>query len=162
MDSDDRGRATTSSSRPKSVKYHAFSDNERESSFSDEWIYNWPVGLFDCYVYRHKGKSVACPLFCPLAVCGTCCLMGRVRSHILEEPITGCGMGTQGWSFCILSVPCKMFEPLGGCCWFILTVSLLRQQVVDAYNIEDINTCTPSACCITCPTITLPHPCVGE
>ena len=63
------------------------------------------------------------------------------------------GLGKQGCGLCLLSIPIKLAEPLGGFCWFVVNSAAMRTRVVEKYNINDKNSC----CCFTIPTF-----CVGK
>lgn len=87
------------------------------------------------------------------AVCGSCCMLGRIQTLYLNESVTCCGMGHQGWCLCLISLPIKLLEPLGGCVWFALNSGNLRRQVVEKYRIKDEARC---CCCRLTPC------CLGE
>jgi hypothetical protein len=65
-----------------------------------------------------------------------------------------CGMGSQGCALCMISVPIKILEPLGGCVWFAINSGNMRRQIVEKYNINDDNPC---CCCMS-----IPSCCVGK
>jgi hypothetical protein len=114
---------------------------ENDKDLSEGWRSNWPLGFCECHRYNSKGKLMCIPYFIPMSVCSTCCLLGLIRTSITREQPVCLGMGKQGLALCVLSAPIKMMEPLGGFCWFALISSLMRQQVVDAYNIDDQSSC---------------------
>jgi len=131
-----------------------------DESYNDDqerWKSNWPLGPYDCLFFQYKNKCMYVPYFFPMAVCGTCFLLGRIRSKLVQEAVCCLGMGEQGCSLCLLSTCPAVFGPLGGWFWFSWIATYLRHQVVNAYNIDDIYVNDNTCCC--CSLITICYPC---
>lgn len=109
----------------------------------------WPLGFCDCFSYKNSktGDCKWCPFFLPMGLCGTCCLVGRIRTLYINEPEQCCGMGNQGLGLCCISTPINIFGPLGGYCWFALNGLKARHDVAIQYGINDKETC---GCCCNC------------
>lgn len=91
----------------------------------------WKTGLFDCMSYRTpRNQSVCIPYFCPMAICGTCCMIGRTVTYLNHENPVCCEMGPIGSLSCLLSNAC--LGPPG----FMITGCFLRQRVIDSYNVR--------------------------
>jgi hypothetical protein len=96
------------------------------------------VGFFDCLSYKTPdGISLCFPFFCPMAICGTCCILGRIHTLLTNEPIDTCEMGTNGKTLCCLSCIINSLGPFGGFCWFGLNSIRLRQTTMKKYGIQD-------------------------
>mmetsp|Transcript_18769 Transcript_18769/g.18090 ORF Transcript_18769/g.18090 Transcript_18769/m.18090 type:complete len:206 (+) Transcript_18769:143-760(+) len=89
----------------------------------------WPLGMFDCCTFRssHTDRKLFYPDFFPYALCCTCFLVGKIRTHEKRERSIYCGMGITGINACLKSAPC--------CCCFY--VEPMRAQVVLDYDLID-------------------------
>lgn len=89
-----------------------------------------------------------------MAMCGTCCIMGRIQTLLIDEEPDKCmEMGTVGNSLCLCAIPIKLLEPLGGCLWFIINSCRIRRQLSDKHNLKNVTKC----CC----GISVALPCAG-
>ncbi len=98
----------------------------------------WPVGLCDCFSYRDSVDN-SCkwfPFFVPMAVCGTCMIVGRIHSRMEEERVLCCDMGCSGWLCCALATPINFFAPLGGACYFSSLAAIFRTEITEKYNLS--------------------------
>lgn len=117
-------------------------------------IRDWPLGFCDCFGYRNGDKDCQwCPYFVPMALCGTCFLVGKIRTLYVEEKPFCCDMGPQGCCLCLISCPINLAGPLGGFCWFALNSAKIRHDIVKQYNIDDSHSkecccCILSTCCV--------------
>ena len=91
----------------------------------------WVTGTFDCCSYKDSsGDSKCIPFFCPMALCGTCCAIGRLQTSLLDEDPCCCGMGCCGFLSCFLSN--ALLGPPGFC---IQGVCCIRPRVIKKYNV---------------------------
>lgn len=125
----------------------------------ERWKSSWPLGAYDCFYFRYKNQCQCFPFFIPMSVCGTCCILGRIRSKLVQEDVCCLGMGEQGCCLCALSAPLTMCGPFGGFCWFAWTIWTMRRQVVETYNIDDIYVNNKNSCCCCPSLITILYPC---
>ena len=107
---------------------------------------HWVSDFTDCCFYKEKDEDgeehrMCFPYFIPMALCGTCCLLGRVQTLQRREKKLCCEMGPSGWGCCILSTPINLFGPLGGCCWFAINSARIREDTVERYNIVEESSC---------------------
>lgn len=122
--------------------------NSNSDDNNEKWKSSWPLGPYDCFFFQYKNKCMCIPYFIPMSICSTCCLLGRIRSKLVQEDICCCGMGEQGCVLCLISAPIAMVGPFGGCCWYAWVAAYIRNQVIDAYNIDDIYTNGSNCCCV--------------
>jgi hypothetical protein len=115
----------------------------------------WAVDFCGCCSYRDKdGNCTFFPYFIPMAVCGTCCILGRVRSLYIGESIHCCDMGSEGWCLCLFSFPIHLFGPFGGFIWEGVNSMKMRSDVREQLNIDESKTL--QCCCFSCPSF-----CIG-
>ena len=99
--------------------------------------------LCGCMSYRNAaGASKCCPYFCPLACLFPCCVIGRIKTLLDYEKEMCCGMGNQGWAFCVLTSFAGPFAICGA------AVSL-RYEAVTSYKVTEDYTCC-KGCCAPC------------
>ncbi len=75
---------------------------------------------------------------------GGCCIAGKLKTILVKENPTYCGMGNSGMLCCAITTPCVLFGPFPmhpvmsilSICW--------RQEIVTKYNIDDGN----CGCCL--------------
>lgn len=102
--------------------------------------------LMGCCGYRDPKNSCKwCPYFCPMSVCGTCFILGRVVTKLEgEEESCCCEMGPKGVACCFLSN--LLMGPPGylvfGCC--------VRSQVVEKFNVMEEGPCILNTLCYPC------------
>jgi hypothetical protein len=101
------------------------------------WRQNWPLELSDCLTFKHRGGSLFCPFFFPMALCGTCILAGRTITLLKNEEPICFGLGKKGGIICTIGMLMKCLEPAGGCCFFAFTSLMIRKQVSERFNIVD-------------------------
>lgn len=76
---------------------------------------HWVITTAGCCDYVDStGNNPCFPMFCPMAVFGTCCIAGRVQTQLTNEEPTSCEMGKNGWFTCCIGLPFVFFGPLGG------------------------------------------------
>ena len=76
---------------------------------------HWVITTAGCCDYVDStGNNPCFPMFCPMAVLGTCCIAGRVQTQLTNEEPTSCEMGKNGWLTCCVGLPFVFFGPLGG------------------------------------------------
>lgn len=94
-----------------------------------------------------------------MGVCGTCFVVGRIRTLYVNETVQCCDMGTQGLALCCISTPINIAGPLGGFCWFAINSAKMRHDVVKHYGLDDSKAGT--CCCFNIPTccIGVCYPC---
>lgn len=113
-----------------------------------------PLGLSDCFAYKDQdGNSTWCPYFIPMGVCGTCFMLGKIRTIYVEEQpccLECLEMGPQGLCLCVISCPINFLGPLGGFCWFCWHSAKMRHDITQKYNIDDSE--AQSVCCFKLPT----------
>ena len=98
----------------------------------------WVTDTCGCCSYKDPhGDSKCIPFFFPMAMCGTCCAIGRLQTFLTDEQECCCGMGCFGWLSCIFSN--ALLGPPGFC---IQGYCCIRPRVIKKYNvIDDTNVC---------------------
>ena len=93
----------------------------------------WAADLCDCFTYRTESEKLRfSPIFMPCSCFCPCLMLGRIKSRLIAEPISGCHMGHRGRCFCV-----------GACCLcpclplFSLNI---RQKAMAVHNV-------PGGCC---------------
>ena len=118
-------------------------------------ISEWPLALFSCFTYRDPVYN-SCkwfPYFCPMALCGTCCIVGRIHSRLQRESPLCCDMGPSGWCCCAISAPVNAFAPIGGACYFrsvgaVFLTDMERQYSLPRHPSQEC--CFGDNCCNHC------------
>ncbi len=96
------------------------------------------------YNRNPQGQAQWCPFFCPMAMCGTCFVIGRLYSLLEKEEPLCCDMGPIGCATCILSNAC--LGPPG----FMLLGCCIRQRVIHTYNVRQSDSEFIYALCFPC------------
>ena len=118
-------------------------------------IAEWPLSLFSCFSYRDPVYN-SCrwfPYFCPMALCGTCCIVGRIHSRLQGESPLCCDMGPSGWCCCAISAPVNAAAPFGGACYFrsigaVFLTDMERQYSLPRHPSQEC--CFGDNCCNYC------------
>jgi hypothetical protein len=101
-------------------------------------MFHISIGFCDCFSYRDSltGKCMWCPYFVPMALCGTCFLLGKIRTLYIREQKCCCDMGNEGCLLCMISAPINIAGPFGGFCWFCCWSQNMRKSVSTKYRIK--------------------------
>ena len=105
-----------------------------------------------------SGRSTWWPLFCPIAVCFPCIVVGKIESLLANESGVRCccinvclpGLGPYGLCCCVCSgmlnccLPFPFSPALAG------YVLIQRHQIMDKFNIDDGCVETSKGCCCPC------------
>lgn len=87
-----------------------------------------------------------------MALLGTCCIAGRVKSLLDKEDELCCEMGPTGWMCCLVSLPFVFLGPLGGVVYFCFVSNMWRKDAIRMYGLveEKTSCCLPESCWFGC------------